>query len=78
MCAVFVFMLNKALSMSMSMSILFTIVHTHVAGLSFSHLISTMFCELPLTYFHRLPERKLLSDSVCGILCCNSFKHALK
>ena len=38
--------------------------HTHVAWLSFSRLISIMFCELPLTYFHRLPERKLLSGGV--------------
>ena len=43
---------------------LFSMMHTHVAWLSFSRLISIMFCELPLTYFHRLPERKLLSGGV--------------
>ena len=38
--------------------------YTHVAWLSFSRLIWIMFCELPLIYFHRLPERKLLSGGV--------------
>ena len=38
--------------------------HTHVAWLSFSSLILIMFCELALTYFHRLLERKLLSGGV--------------
>ena len=46
---------------------LFSMTHTHVACLSFSRLISIMFCELPLTYFHRLPERKLLSGGVDGL-----------
>ena len=43
---------------------LFPIMYTHVAWLSFSRLISIMFCELPLIYFHRLSERKLLSGGV--------------
>ena len=43
---------------------LFSMMHTHVTWLSFSRLVSIRFCELPLTYFHRLPERKLLS---CGV-----------
>ena len=43
---------------------LLLIMHPHVAWLSFSRLISIIFCELPLTYFHRLPERKLLSGGV--------------
>ena len=42
----------------------FSIMHTHVAWLSFSRMISIMFCELPLIYFPRLPERKLLSGGV--------------
>ena len=53
--------------------------HTHVTWLSFSRLISIMFCELPLTYFHRLPERKLLSGGVSiARLCSFSILLALK
>ena len=48
----------------MCSDMLFSIMYTHVAWLSFSRLISVMFCELPLIYFYRLPERKLLSGGV--------------
>ena len=56
---------------------IFSIMYTHVAWLSFSRLISIMCCEQLLIYFHRLPERKLLSGGVIFSLLCTlrSFYH---
>ena len=41
-----------------------SVTHTRIAWFPFSCLISSLVCEIQLAYFHRLPERKLLSGGV--------------